>query len=106
VTFEPEENESGLYSYEAIAKYTPASGPFDDQRQWRGKDVILALRGGHFTLLEPDLTSPTPWSAYPIDDVVRAVTEFKTNLTAAGEETNLQIQEFVVGDLLGDDDEK
>ena len=60
---------------------TPESGPFDANKRWTGKDVIMTLKDGHFTLLNPaygDERNSKPWSDYPVDDLMAAIEEYNT----------------------------
>ena len=66
----------GFYGFQSIATYTPDAGPFDTLGRWMGKDVIMTLKNGHFTLLNPaygDERNSNPWSACPIDDLMAAI---------------------------------
>jgi hypothetical protein len=77
-------NRNGFYGFRSISVYTPdadgspleAQEEGSGQRRWKGKDVFLILRNEHFTLIDPDYTSSSGWSAHPIDDIVAAISEF------------------------------
>ena len=100
VSFE-EVGSKGFYGFKSIVSYTPETGPFatntnnnkhttttnnndsssNGNKQWLGKDVIMTLKDGHFTLLQPcygDTRNSKPWSDYPIDDLVHAIEDYNT----------------------------
>ena len=74
-------------------------GPFDHNKEWIGKDVILTLKDGHFTLITPNLCdhrNSSPWGLYPIDDLVSSIRNYNNEFGV----NSVCLQEYPIGPYL------
>jgi hypothetical protein len=77
--------------------FTPranAQASIDSGNEWSGRDIILKLQNGHFTILRP--RDPTQ---HPIQRLLNMIVDPEVGLDAPGERELLHLESILGGDL-------
>ncbi len=76
--------------------FTPranAQAGIDAGQEWTGRDVILKLQNGHFTILRP-----LPENTHPIQDMLNKMIDPEVELPSPGERQLLHLESILGGD--------
>jgi hypothetical protein len=90
------DNEGNIYTHDWNL-FTPianAQSSIDMGREWRGRDVILKLQNGHFTILRHQ----NPDNLHPIQEMLDMMSDAEVQQDLPGERQLLHLESILGGD--------